>query len=94
VPQRLDYAKQRRRDIKRAADHSAKRPAGDGAERQAALQAFVDRWGLRCFKCNTDEGPWAKTGHGASRQGDQDHLTSYSWAICASCVNKRSASEG
>jgi hypothetical protein len=52
------------------------------AERQRALQEFVWKHDLSCFKCGS-RGPieWAKTG--ISARGP--------WAICGPCANKREA---
>jgi hypothetical protein len=47
--------------------------------RQKALDAFVAKHDLACFKCKTRKAEWAKTGHGARGP----------WAICAKCVRRR-----
>jgi hypothetical protein len=46
--------------------------------RQAALEGFVQKHSLNCFKCHRKSGPWARTGFG--KRGP--------WAICRDCVRR------
>jgi hypothetical protein len=44
--------------------------------RQKALDAYVARHDLSCFKCGTKKAEWAKTGR--NKRGP--------WAICLNCL--------
>jgi hypothetical protein len=56
------------------------RVAGLGrSPRENALDAFVARHDLACFKFGTRKAEWAMTGHSARGP----------WAICAKCIRRR-----
>jgi hypothetical protein len=79
---RLDWHKARDRDRAQEAKNSA--PPGPASTRRRSTQqmaraAFVDKHGLRCFKCGAEKAEWAKTG--LSERG--------AWAICVQCVGQR-----
>jgi hypothetical protein len=52
--------------------------------RQLIMEAFVAEHKLRCFRCDRNDRPWAKTG--TSWRGP--------WAICVPCVRSRRRSDG
>jgi hypothetical protein len=71
---KLDWSKAKAKPAPKSFDY---RSAGIGrSPRQKALDAYVARHGLACFKCGTRKAEWAKTGR--SKRGP--------WAICAKCV--------
>jgi ribonuclease HI len=73
---KLDWQRARQRDAARDASSEPKARQGGNGKRQAALAAFVEQHGLRCFKCGGEKVKWAKTG--LSKRGP--------WAICTDCV--------
>lgn len=77
---KIDWEKARaasraRRDAAEAATVTPAEARRRGT-RQAALAAFVEQHGLRCFKCGAGDAEWAKTG--ISKRGP--------WAICVPCA--------
>ena len=87
---RLEWEKARRRDRQRvgklrSSSNKAKaRQRQNDSLRQSALQAFVDKHRIECFKCGATAGRWAK--NGINKVGP--------WVICVPCVARRNAEKG
>jgi hypothetical protein len=77
---RLDWEQANRLDRQRVAA-DAYHPAPTGRRRrqakyQQALKIFAAKHDIRCFKCNTGDAEWAKSGI----------ATRGPWIICVPCV--------
>lgn len=69
---KLDWSKRSARRFQ------AHRAGTDQEQRQQAMQNFVAKHGLTCFRCHQNNIVWAKTGIG-------EH-SGKPWAICTACV--------
>lgn len=76
---KLNWEKAKRNSIRNQSRSNKKFKAGQEQYRKN-LERVVKKNNLKCFKCKSSKGPWAKIGN-----------NNYGlWAICVECVKNRS----